>query len=40
MTSKRPQTNQFKKKENKKKGGANIEIIDKYLDEILHINNL
>ena len=34
MTSNQPQTNQLKIKKNKLKGGANIEINEKYLDEI------
>ena len=39
MTSRQPQTKQLKLKKNKLKGGANIEIKEHYLDEILHINN-
>ena len=38
MTSRRPQTHQLKTKKNKLKGGANIEINEKYLDEIMHNN--
>ena len=40
-TSRRPQTNQLdKKKQNKLKSGANIEINEKHLDEIIHNNYL
>ena len=43
VTSNDPKTTSnepVKPKKNRLKGGANIEINDKYLDEILHIKNL
>ena len=40
MTSKESSPETVKPKKNKMKGGVNVEIDDKYLEEILHIKNL